>query len=334
MNAGLLKGYLPWSLRGISPLLNKYGDAVLFSAVKRTPPMACNPESDTGMHSAVPHRYVMAYLTAIKSFLRYCADVAVFVHDDGSLRDEDKQLIRDQVPGVQIIDRAWADQEFAARVADEFLMKVRTSYTSYLKLFDPTLISDKRRIVIVDTDVLFLRRPSAVIEWIQQGGTPWYHKSEPWRKRSDADQKAEPAPAAPKPEEPKHIQWLVVKRLAEINRHLGTQFAFEPGFNSGFIGYEQGTVDYAELKRLLVHLHETLGDKIFRWGAEQTMHGLVLCGKGATPLPSEDYMVYTNLNSSRAEQAAFVHFIGEFRYYRLKYPRLAAKIIKELKATD
>ena len=64
------------------------------------------------------------------------------------------------------------------------------------------------------------------------------------------------------------------------------------------------------------------------------MHGLVLCGKGATPLPSEDYMVYTNLNSSRAEQATFVHFIGEFRYYRLKYPRLAAKIIKELKATD
>jgi hypothetical protein len=133
-------------MHAISRGLNKYGDGVMFNAVSRTPPIPSNPQADTGIHTAVPHRYLYAYLTAIKSFLQYYADVAVYVHDDGSLREEDKDLIRKHVPGAQIIDRAWADQTFADRVGDEFLMKVRKSYTSYLKLFDLTLVGTQKRI--------------------------------------------------------------------------------------------------------------------------------------------------------------------------------------------
>ncbi len=330
MNVSLLKNYLPWSLRGIGPILNKYGDGILFRAVSSTPPLATNPEAETGIHTAVPHRYLYAYLTAIKSFLRYYADIAVYVHDDGSLREKDKDLIRTHVPGVQVIDRVWADQEFTERVGDEFLGKVRNSYTSYLKLFDPTLVSTRRRIIIVDTDVLFLARPSAIIEWATQGGLPWYHKSEPWKRKSPVEDKAsgklQSNPAAP----PLHIQQLVVGSIPEINQRLDKQFSFVPGFNSGLIGYEHGTVRYDELKELLMHLYAMFGDRIFRWGAEQTVHGLILCGQNATALPSDEYMVYTNLNSDRVNQATFVHFIGEFRYHRFKYPMLARKVIQQL----
>jgi hypothetical protein len=331
MNSAVLKNYLPWSLRGVSPLLNKYGDGLLFRAVGKTPPIACNPEAETGIHSAVPHRYLNAYLTAIKSFLRYHADIAVFAHDDGSLQEEDKRLIRTHVSGVRIIDRAQADGDFETRVGDEFLAKVRKSYTSYLKLFDPTLVSDRRRIIIVDTDVLFLNRPSEIIEWARTGGSPWYHKSESWLRKDKAGSQQAKRADDPAPSQPTHIQKLVVQRLPEINQALGQNFAFVPGFNSGFIGYEHGTVDYGELKVLLTHLYGIFGDRIFRWGAEQTMHGLVLCGKGAKALPSDQYMVYTNLNGDRAASATFVHFIGEFRYLRFRYPLLAANVIRELK---
>lgn len=331
MNLSGLKDYLPWSLRSVNPALNKYGDGILFRAIAKTPPVATNPDADTGIHSAVPHRYVLAYLTAIKSFLRYVPDVAVYVHDDGSLREEDKGLIRAHLPDAQIVERAHADETFAGRVGDEFLMRVRKSYTSYLKLFDPTLISTKPRIVIVDTDVLFLRNPSAVMDWSREGGLPWYHQSEPWGNPAKSAARTGGDAAAPSAAQPVHIQRLVVQRLAEINEQLGTHYAFVPGFNSGFIGYEHGAVAYGELKQLLSHLYGLFGDRIFRWGAEQTMHGLVLCGQGATALPTVDYMVHTNLNSVRAEQASFVHFIGEFRYHRFQYPRLAAKVINELK---
>jgi hypothetical protein len=33
-------------------------------------------------------------------------------------------------------------------------------------------------------------------------------------------------------------------------------------------------VQYDELKTLLTHLYGMFGDRIFRWGSEQTMHGL------------------------------------------------------------
>lgn len=233
------------------------------------------------------------------------------------------------MPGVQVIDRAWADQEFTDRVGDEFLMKVRNSYTSYLKLFDPTLVSTRRRIIIVDTDVLFLARPSVVIEWARRGGLPWYHKSEPWRRKTLENKASGKLPNAATP--PTHIQQLIVSSLAEINQQLDKQFAFVPGFNSGLIGYEHGTVRYDELKELLMHLYDRFGDRIFRWGAEQAVHGLILCGKKATALPEAEYMVYTNLNSDRVHQATFVHFIGEFRYHRFKYPRLARKVIQQLR---
>ena len=222
---------------------------------------------------------------------------------------------------------------FADLVGDDFLMKVRKSYTSYLKLFDPTLVSTRRRIIIVDTDVLFLRRPSEVIDWaVQDGGTPWYHKSEPWKKGGEKPkQDATHQTSATEAVQPVHIQQLVVQSIPEINKMLNETYAFVPGFNSGFIGYERGTVDYAKLKRLLTHLYDLFGDRIFRWGAEQTMHGLVLCGRGAKALSSDEYMVHTNLSSDRIEQALFVHFIGEYRYHRLKYPRMAARVIAAIK---
>jgi hypothetical protein len=331
MNAFSLEDHFPKLMQGVSRGLNKYGDKLLFSAVAGTSPITVNPSADTGIHTAVPHRYLYAYLTAIKSFLRYYADIAVYVHDDGSLLEEDKELIRKHVPGARIIDRAWADQIFADKIGDEFLMKVRKSYTSYLKLFDPTLVSTNKRIIIVDTDVLFLNHPKAIIHWAQSGGAPWFHRSGSWRRKDPNQESAQSSPQPTAATQPKHIQHMVVERIDEINQALQRQFAFEHGFNSGFIGYDNGTVDYSQLKELLTHLYGILGDRIFRWGSEQTMHGLILCGKGAVALPSDEYMVFTNLNSEKAAQAIFVHFIGEFRYHRMLYPRLASKVIRELK---
>lgn len=316
--------------QGIARLLNKYGDRMLFHDVADTPPITTDPESDTGIHTAVPHKYLYAYLTAIKSLLRYHQNLAVYVHDDGSLRPEDKHIIKKHLPGVCIIERAWSDQAFEDKVGDEFLGKVRKSYTSYLKLFDPTLVSTHRRIIIVDTDVLFLRRPDEIIDWALNGGAPWYHKSGPWRKNRNSTMRLGDSKANIDSIPPTHVQGMVVEGIPEINKALGTDYTFVHGFNSGLIGYERGTVEYNELKRLLFHLYSLFGERIYKWGSEQTIHGLILCGKGAKALPTDKYMVYTDLSSDKAANAAFVHFIGEFRYNRLKYPLLAKEVIREI----
>ena len=170
------------------------------------------------MHSAVPHRYLLAYLVAIKSFLHHQPDITVFVHDDGSLTEEDKVLIRSHIDGVHIIDRAVADRRFNDQINDPFLAKVRSSYTSYLKLFDPTLVSDKRRIIIVDTDTLFLKRPSVVIEWAAKGGLPWYHRV-PQGKMKISENAASQLTQL----QDVHIQTLITRDLDDINEKLNRQ---------------------------------------------------------------------------------------------------------------
>ena len=317
---------IPWSLRGVNPFLSAYGDSLLFRGVRRTPRSQTNPSSDTGIHSAVPHRYVLAYLVAIKSFLHHHTDICVFVHDDGSLTEEDKYLIRSHVDGVRIVERAVADRRFDDHVKDPFLAKVRSSYTSYLKLFDPTLVSDKRRIIIVDTDTLFLKRPSAVIEWAGKGGLPWYHRVHQGKMKI-----SESALAQLTQFQDIHIQALITRDLHEINAKLNRHYQFMPGFNSGFIGYDNGTVNFAELRELFQLLYARFADRIFRWGAEQTTHGLVLGSRNAQALPVEDYFVYTQRNADLASGATFVHFIGENRFYRMQYPRLANRVIHELR---
>jgi hypothetical protein len=324
----MLKRYLPWSLRGFNPFLSAYGDPFLFRGIAKTRPIPTNPDADTGLHSAVPHRYLFAYLVAAKTFLRYEQNVAVYVHDDGSLTPEDVALIREHLPGVLVVDRATADRTFEERVSDPLLVKVRRSYTSYLKLFDPTLMSTRKRIFIVDTDTIFLRPPRAVMEWVLRGGAPWYHRVHPGRMHKKS------APSGPPKVDGLHVQASVTRELDDINRELGTAYQYHPGFNSGFIGYERGTVTFDELGRLFSVLHRRFADKIFRWGAEQTVHGMVLCAKGATALPLDEYFVFTQNNLALADAATFIHFIGENRFYAMKYPRLAWKAISELRSTD
>ncbi len=322
----MLKKHIPWSLRGVNPFLSAYGDSFLFAGIKRTPPVQTNPDADTGIHSAVPHRYLLAYLVAIKSFLRYYPDITVYVHDDGSLVEHDKALIRAHIEGVRIVDRGAADDEFDRKVGDAFLSRVRKSYTSYLKLFDPTLISDKQRIIIVDTDTLFLKPPDEVIGWAREGGAPWYHRVHQGRmSKRDGGALTNLTQL-----QDVHIQALITRSLDDINETLGAHYAIFPGFNSGFIGYEHGTVRFDELGKLLHALYERFSEKIFRWGAEQTTHALILGGRGATALPVEEYFVYTQNNAHLADKATFIHFIGENRFYRMHYPRLASRVVHEL----
>ena len=97
-------------------------------------------------------------------------------------------------------------------------MRVRRSYTSYLKLFDPTLMNTRKRIIIVDTDTIFMKPPQIVMEWARQGGAPWYHRVQSGRMQ----RKATPAPAGAPKSGDLHVQALVTRELEDINQELST----------------------------------------------------------------------------------------------------------------
>lgn len=323
----MLKNLIPWSLKGINPFLSTYGDKFLFSGIGKTKPIEVNPNAETTIHSAVPHRYLYAYLVAIKSLLQYHSDFAVTVHDDGSLTDADKKTIRTHIPGSTIIDRAFADKTFSERINNPFLQKVRTSYTSYLKLFDSTLFNQSERIIILDTDTLFLKRPEHIINWAISGGKPWYHMAHKGKFKNSEHKTI----ANYNKLQPTHIQTLIINDLKAINTELSRNYYINQGFCSGFIGYNNETINFDELDALFKLLHEKFGNKVFLWGAEQTTHGLILCSQGAKELPTDEYFVFSRLNTDMVENAVFLHFVGENRFYKLIYPELSNRIIGNLK---
>ena len=106
--------------------------------------------------------------------------LGVVVHDDGSLNEADVSLIQGHLPGARIIPRHEADRAMRDRLKDypaclSFRFGDVTvtnhrgqSYNMFIMsliLFDMNLLTDCDKVIILDADVLFFRRPDIIADW-------------------------------------------------------------------------------------------------------------------------------------------------------------------------
>ena len=138
-----------------------------FRSVHLTKPLRCNPNSRTELHALTCHNHLFMYITAVKSLLRFVSDVALVVHDDGSLTAKDIARIKHHVEGIKVIRRRDAD-----RITRELLgpfpktRNYRAAITNSLELTDHALFAGREKLLIINSDVLFLQRPDEVIQWM------------------------------------------------------------------------------------------------------------------------------------------------------------------------
>lgn len=134
--------------------------------VLKTPPARLSASAKTEIHTLVCHRHVLMYLTAVKSLLRFSADFAVCVHDDGSLTAADRALIESHVEGVRVIPKAEADAAMEVCLKGRpRCLELRRSQIVSIQLFDFALLSRTGRVAAIDSDTLFLGRPDQLLEW-------------------------------------------------------------------------------------------------------------------------------------------------------------------------
>ena len=139
----------------------------MYAGVASTPPRRCNPAAQAAVHSVTSHHHLRMYLTAIKSLLRYCDDVAVVVHDDGTLDDQDASLVAEHLPDATLIERKTADQRMEGVLARyPHCRYLRRRVVNSLELFDNMLLAPAARVVNMNSDVLFLREPAELIAWL------------------------------------------------------------------------------------------------------------------------------------------------------------------------
>lgn len=294
----MLRKLLPWRFQSVTNFLNENTNFV-FRSVLNTPPIECNPEASVEYISLVCHRDVNIYILATKSFLRFHNDVSVVVHSDGSLTQKDVDTLRNQIPGIRVISRDEADSRVAAEVNSELLKRVRKNDVSFIKLIDVNLFSQKRKIVS-DSDILFLKRPSEVIEWIEMGAEKgFYHVVLGGNKRFG-------------------------RHLGALNTKLNTRIEVLD-YCSGFIGYNE-RLSLANIENTL----RTLMEIAEGWGLEQVAYAFLLTDYSEKLSREKYFAVLERPSENDIGPATMVHFGGKLRHWQ--YFRWGKAVINNLAA--
>jgi lipopolysaccharide biosynthesis glycosyltransferase len=161
-----LLNLFPWRFRSLTNYRVANANS-LFRAALTTPPLAVAKEAEVEVHSLVCKRDTNMLLVSAKSLLQYLTNVSLVIHEDGSLNDTDCAILLDHLPGCRLIRRCDADQALKSVLPID-VMKWRQEGVFLLKLIDFNYFCSGKSMIVLDSDIVFLDRPSEVIEWIAQ----------------------------------------------------------------------------------------------------------------------------------------------------------------------
>ena len=179
--AKLLDGRVPWRL---SQAIEKYHVEFLRwhydKVVNDTKPMITGKDDlHFEIHLLLGHRHVGMCLWAVKSLLNAAEKkYAIVLHDDGSLTDADIAILKQHLIGVRIFRKFEADILIAKNISGfphvEMYRFNKLGVTPWgqrmsifsLKLLDFNLLTNARKTLVLDTDVLFFKRPEEIISWV------------------------------------------------------------------------------------------------------------------------------------------------------------------------
>jgi len=287
----------------------------LFRGITGTPPLPSNPAADTILYCALNQPNYRAYILAAKSFLRFYPDVAVVVQSDGSLEDAARQEILDHLPGAIV----YSKEDMFAGIAenadphvqellpgpDAFaqLVPVRILYVKFFNVV-LRLLRGGKRVIIIDSDLVFLRPPDEIIEWIR---APYQH------------------------------DFYGDGYNAEADRYRAMGFTFDSldvaNFSSGTIGVG-GEVLGDELGDILQTVRDRDPELYTRWEVEQAFWAIVLSRRPSPVNLDRLREVYIGSGWRRhgelRDKAVIAHFAGAIRFKNFRYQRLAREIIADL----
>jgi hypothetical protein len=158
--------------RKIEKVLREMKRRRLRRRVALTPPSPhANQDVPFSPHCLTCHDDLLMAICSAKSLnLAIEKPLPWIFHDDGSLTGADKELLRLHFPGCRVIDRAEADDRFRDGTEEYFPLLDRGRRKSpplLLKLADVHVFARRDRILYVDSDILFFKRPDNLMEVLE-----------------------------------------------------------------------------------------------------------------------------------------------------------------------
>jgi hypothetical protein len=274
-----------------------------------TPPVKIKSAPLTFCSMVSSADFVM-YLAAMKSMYRQMREGRVVTIDDGSLSEEQRDLLRKHL-GAEV-----------RHIKDAPKWRVPKGGT-WERLTTIVELSRDSFVIQVDSDTLTRATLPEILDS--------YRNSRPFilagdRKGADLTSVEEASKVARADGSP-HIQTAAESKLDTI---AGIRPSYVRGC-SGFFGIPKGALTLHDVEEFSQAMTGALGARWNEWGTEQmTVNYLVANLPDVNVLQPPKYTQY--FGTRLRGESSFVHFIGMYRFNRLAYTRETRKLISELRA--
>ena len=247
---------------------------------------------DAEVHMLVGKYHLYAAVAALKSFFLHSGlapRVGVTFHFDPSMRPRHERLLRRHFPGADCLYFGKRDARLDTILNDRpFCRGLYDNHPLAPKLFRVPALCRSNRVILLDTDTLFYRRPDAIVDWVVGGSdTPMY-----------LDEKPGVAPH-------RALQ-LAYEALSQQMGFNCEQFCY---FNSGLLLFQPERIDYDLIERFLKFQAEQPNIHTGGWCIEQTAYMLnYVRWNDKIRFDTSDYACGTDPGQ------VFSHFLGS-NYY-------------------
>jgi hypothetical protein len=205
----------------------------------------------------------------------------VFMHDDGQMPAEALGAIEKMLPGITRIAAGEADVKVNAALAGYPACRdYRLAHPLARKIFDVPLLSTAERFIILDSDVLFFRKPEVILRWCENG------KDECWFNEDASDV-------------------LPISR-EEAREKLGIEIW--PRVNSGLCLLERPAIDLELCDKALRETSLLTGHV---WLVEQALFAICASARNRGGLLPSEYEV--SLEKKARPGAVARHYVGAVR---------------------
>jgi hypothetical protein len=143
--------------------------------ILNAPPVAAG-QGLLEVHMLLHHQRILEGIWALYSFA-YFSRLAcqIFVHSDGGLTQVDTARLHRVLPGTHIISRQEADERVETQLRRHGMSKslrFRKELIFALKLIDPFFFGEHSHFILLDSDVLFFRRPNELLDDLFDPSSP------------------------------------------------------------------------------------------------------------------------------------------------------------------
>jgi len=204
------------------------------------------------------------------------------IHEDGSVTQEQKAIICNVLPGARIISRMESDERMASFLSEFPKCEThRNRHNFFLKFFDLQAFVQTEKCIVLDSDVVFFRRPNEIIEWAKSEEKSCYYNEDTQEKYFSPRKDIEPA----------------------------LTFPLWPRFNSGLVLIPTSAFDLGLSEKILTEFEESAHHPQF---FEQTLFCLTASALGKGGGLPKKYEI--NWGYLRSPGAVCRHYVGAFKY--------------------